>query len=67
MNSLNLTEGRQGYLVRRAFIPNGKLEKDILHGGNNGVIKPDGVPSGRRWRQNCCTMNFQMKRSKKKC
>jgi hypothetical protein len=44
LNSLNLTEERQGYLVRRAFIPNDKLEKDFLHRGNNGVIKSDEVP-----------------------
>jgi hypothetical protein len=43
LNSQNLTEGRQGYLVRRAFIPDEKLEKEFLHGENNGVIQHDEV------------------------
>jgi hypothetical protein len=29
LNEVNLTEGRQGYLVRRTFVPDDKLEKKI--------------------------------------
>jgi hypothetical protein len=29
--------------VRRAFIPDEKLEKEFLHGENNGVIQHDEV------------------------
>jgi hypothetical protein len=39
LNNLNLIEVRQDYLVRRIFIPDEKLEKECLHGENNGVIK----------------------------
>jgi hypothetical protein len=31
LNEINLTEGRQGYLVTRTFIPNEKLENKILN------------------------------------
>jgi hypothetical protein len=44
LNSSNITEGTQGYLVRRAFIPNDKLEKVFLHRQNNGGVKFDEVP-----------------------
>jgi hypothetical protein len=37
MNNPNLTEGRQGYVVRKAFIPIEKLEKDLLDDNNNEV------------------------------
>jgi hypothetical protein len=44
LNSSNLTEGIHCYLVRRAFIPNDKLEKDFLHRQNNRGVKYDEVP-----------------------
>jgi hypothetical protein len=40
MNNQNLTEGRQGYVVRKVFIPDEKLEKNMLHDENNEV-NPD--------------------------
>jgi hypothetical protein len=48
LKSLNLIERRHGYLVKRAFIHNEKLEKEFLHGENNGVIKSDEVISDEK-------------------
>jgi hypothetical protein len=31
LNEVNLTEGRQGYLVRRTFVPNVKLEEIFVN------------------------------------
>jgi hypothetical protein len=43
MNNQNLTEGRQGYVVRKTFIPDDKLEKETLHGIFNECIYDDKV------------------------
>jgi hypothetical protein len=37
LNDKNLTEGRQGYLVRRTFIPDDKIEENIMMDKDNKV------------------------------
>jgi hypothetical protein len=37
LNEVNLTEGRQGYLVRRTFVPNSKLEEKFINEKNKVV------------------------------
>jgi hypothetical protein len=37
LNDKKLTEGRQGYLVRRTFIPGDKIEENIMMDKDNKV------------------------------
>jgi hypothetical protein len=37
LNDKNLTEGRQGYLVRKTFIPDDKIEEKIMMDKDNKV------------------------------
>jgi hypothetical protein len=37
LNSYNLTEGRQGYVVRKTFVPDEKLEKEMFCTKNDEV------------------------------
>jgi hypothetical protein len=38
LNNYNLTEGRQGYVVRKTFVPDEKLEKEMFRAKNDEVI-----------------------------
>jgi hypothetical protein len=38
LNKYNLTEGRQGYVVRKTFVPDEKLEKEMFRAKNDEVI-----------------------------
>jgi hypothetical protein len=37
LNKYNLTEGRQGYVVRKTFVPDEKLEKEMFRAKNDEV------------------------------
>jgi hypothetical protein len=37
LNNYNLTEGRQGYVVRKTFVPDEKLEKEMFCAKNDKV------------------------------
>jgi hypothetical protein len=39
LNNYNLTEGRQGYVVRKTFVPDEKLEKEMFRAKNDEVTR----------------------------